>query len=225
MGHQQHNQPSAAAREQSVLAKLRALVPNRPLTPSETLRIAELQANHLLRHFQIQTAAVPEEIVSEVPRIRVVREDGLPVSGAAPWNGRYWVIPLSADESPCRQRFSLMHEFKHVLDHTTRHFLYQDTPYRTAAEQAERVADAFAAFVLMPKRVVKRLWFQRHQNIEQLAALLQVSPQALRYRLDQLGLTERPLRCATRPASFQRSTPAFHRTMPTRSLMTTEGRL
>ena len=74
MGHQQHNQASAAAREQSVLAMLRALVPNRPLTPSETLRIAELQANHLLRHFQIETAAVPEEIVSELPRIRVVRE-------------------------------------------------------------------------------------------------------------------------------------------------------
>ena len=46
-----------AAREQSVLAMLRALVPNRPLTPSETLRIAELQANHLLRHFQIETAS------------------------------------------------------------------------------------------------------------------------------------------------------------------------
>lgn len=75
----------------------------------------------------------------------------------------------------------------------------------------------------MPKRVVKRLWFQRHQNIEQLASLLQVSPQALRYRLDQLGLTERPLRCV-RPAGFQRSAPAFQRATPTRSLMTTQGR-
>ena len=53
MASQQHNQGVAAAHEQSVLAMLRALVPNRPLTPSETLRIAELHANHLLRHFQI----------------------------------------------------------------------------------------------------------------------------------------------------------------------------
>lgn len=215
-----------ALREPSVLASLRSLVPQRPLSPGESLRIAELQANHLLQHFQIETPAVPEEIVGELPRIRIVREPFLPVSGSAHWNGRHWIITVSADEHPLRQRFSLMHEFKHVLDHTTRPFLYQETPYRTASEQAERVADAFAAFVLMPKRVVKGLWFRRHQNIEQLASLLQVSPQALRYRLDQLGLTERPLRCAVRPTVFrQRSVPAFQRTMPTRSLMTTEGQL
>jgi Zn-dependent peptidase ImmA (M78 family) len=200
MRHQQHNQASAAAREQSVLAKLRALVPNRPLTPSETLRIAELQANHLLRHFQIETAAVPEEIVSELPRLRVVREGALPVSGVAHWNGRYWVITLSADEHPFRQRFSLMHEFKHVLDHTTKQFLYRDRSYQTAGEQAERVADYFAACTLMPKRVVKRLWCQGNQNILRLAETLQVSPAAIRYRLDQLGLTERPSRCNWLPA-------------------------
>jgi Zn-dependent peptidase ImmA (M78 family) len=189
------------------------------------LRIAELQANRLLQHFGIETPVVPEEIVSELPRLRVVRERCLPVSGSAHWNGRHWIITVSADEHPCRQRFSLMHEFKHVLDHTTRPFLYQDTPYRTASEQAERVADAFAAFALMPKRVVKRLWFQRHQNIDQLASLLQVSPQALRYRLDQLGLTERPPRCGQPVASFRASRLAFHRATPTRSLLTSEGPL
>ena len=74
--------------------------PNRPLTPSETLRIAELQANHLLRHFAIETPAVPEEIISELPRIRVEREHDLAVSGAAYWNGRNWVIAINADEPP-----------------------------------------------------------------------------------------------------------------------------
>ena len=174
-------QDIAAQAEQSVFAMLRSLVPQRSLSPSETLRIAELQANRLLQHFKIETPTVPEEIVSELPRVRVVRERFLPVSGSAHWNGRHWIIAVSADEHPFRQRFSLMHEFKRVLDHTTRQYLYHDTPYRTAHEQAERVADAFAAFVLMPKRVVKSLWCQRHQNIEQLASLLQVSPQALHY--------------------------------------------
>ena len=122
----------AAQTEQSVFAMLRSLVPQRPLSPAETLRIAELQANRLLQHFEIETPAVPEEIVAELPRIRIVRERFLPVSGSAHWNGRYWIITVSADEHPFRQRFSLMHEFKHVLDHTTRHFLYHDTPYRTA---------------------------------------------------------------------------------------------
>lgn len=180
----------------SVLALLRGLVPKRQLTFNEGLRIAELQANRLLEHFSIDTAAVPDEIVSELPRIRIEREHSLPVSGSAHWNGRYWVITLSADEHRRRQRFSLMHEFKHVLDHTTKDLLYQDRPTSSAHEQAERVADYFAACLLMPKRVVKRLWFEGPQNIERMAEKLRVSPAAVRYRLDQLGLTEPPPRCA-----------------------------
>jgi Zn-dependent peptidase ImmA (M78 family) len=209
MGNQQHNQAAAAAREQSVLAKLRALVPNRPLTPSETLRIAELQANHLLRHFEIETNAVPVEIVSELPRIQIVREYALPVSGAVHWNGRYWVITINADEPTFRQRFSVMHEFKHVLDHTTKQYLYCDRPHQTAAQQAERVADYFAACLLMPKMVVKRLWYQGNQNIARLAETLYVSPKALRFRLDQLGLTEQPGRCSWPPTRTRRLTPTI----------------
>ena len=202
-----HQDRRAAAPERSLLAMLRALVPKRPLTPSETLRIAELQANRLLEHFQIETAAVPEEIVSELPRIRVVREGTLPVSAAAHWNGRHWLITVSAEEHSLRQRFSLMHEFKHVLDHTTKQFLYRDRPFQTAPEQAERVADYFAACLLMPKRVVKSLWCQGHQNIPQLAERLRVSPAALRYRLDQLGLTERAGRCHRPINVVRRRTP------------------
>jgi Zn-dependent peptidase ImmA (M78 family) len=185
----------ASAHEQSVLALLRALVPNRPLSTSEALRIAELQANHLLRHFAIATSAVPEEIVSQLPRIRVVREYGLQISGAAHWNGQSWVITLNADEPSFRQRFSLMHEFKHVLDHTTKDVLYQDRTYQTAEQQAERIADYFAACVLMPKRVVTRLWCQGNQNLVELAETLFVSTRALRYRLEQLGLLEPEPRC------------------------------
>jgi Zn-dependent peptidase ImmA (M78 family) len=194
MAKRQLNQGSTT-REQSVLAMLRALVPQRSLTPSEALRIAELQANHLLHYFKVVTNAVPEEIVSELPRIRVRREDGLPVSGAAYWNGRYWIIALNRSEPRFRQRFSLMHEFKHVLDHTTKQFLYRDRPFQTADQQAERVADYFAACLLMPKMVVKRLWYQGNQNIVRFAAMLRVSPRALRFRLDQLGLTEPTGRC------------------------------
>jgi Zn-dependent peptidase ImmA (M78 family) len=184
--------------DRSVLALLRALVPKRPLTAEEALRIAELQANRLLEHFQIPSGAVPSEIVSQLPRIRVVREQGLPISGAAHWDGRHWVITVNADEHPLRQRFSLMHEFKHVIDHTTKDFLYHDRRWQTAAEQAERVADYFAACLLMPKRAVKSFWFQPQQSIERLADKLRVSPAALRYRLDQLGLIERAARCDRR---------------------------
>jgi Zn-dependent peptidase ImmA (M78 family) len=192
--------------EKSVLTLLRSLVPHRSLTPFEAYRLAELQANRLLEHFDVQTIAAPNEIVTDLPRIRVERERGLPVSGAAHWNGRYWVITVSADEHPLRQRFSLMHEFKHIVDHTTKNYLYADRSGISAHEQSERIADYFAACLLMPKRIVKRLWGEGHQDIGKLADMLQVSPAALRYRLDQLGLTVRPARCARphRPAAVLR---------------------
>ena len=181
--------------EPSVLAMLRSLAPRRRLTPSEHYRVAELQANRLLRHFGIQTDTVPAAIISQLPRLRVVHIVGLGSSGSAHWNGQLWLIAVNADEHPLRQRFSLMHEFKHVIDHTSKQLLYSERPGVSAYDQAERVADYFAACALMPKRVVKRLWCQPGQTVARLAADLQVSPAALRYRLDQLGLTERAVRC------------------------------
>src|SRR3712207_8018947 len=53
-------------------------------------------------------------------------------------------------------------------DHTTGVFLYRDGAYQTAATQAERTADFFAACVLMPKRIVKRVWFEGPQSVERL---------------------------------------------------------
>ena len=47
-------------------------------------------------------------------------------------------------EHSLRQRFSLFHEFKHIIDHPTRDLIENE-------EMAERVADYFAACVLMPK--------------------------------------------------------------------------
>jgi Zn-dependent peptidase ImmA (M78 family) len=207
------NYPATRTSDQrSVLAFLRALVPERPLAPREVLMVAQLQANHLLQRFQIDAGAVPEEMIGELPRVRVVREAGLPVSGAAHWNGRYWVISINADEPLVRQRFSLMHEFKHVLDHTTKHNLYYDRPFQSADEQAERVADYFAACVLMPKRVVTRLWCSGHQDLPAFAAKLQVSVPALRYRLAYLGLTEPTKRCERprRPDFGRVQRPARH---------------
>lgn len=195
------NQTDIYTSTRSTLALLRGLVPQRELTYNESLRIAELQANRLLELFAIRTDAVPDEIVTEVPRIKIERENWLPVSGAAHWNGRYWIITLSATEHRLRQRFSMMHEFKHILDHTTKDFLYHDRPGSSAHDQAERVADYFAACLLMPKRVVKRLWCQGHQDLGELAGLLRVSPAAVRYRLDQVGLTERSSRCRSSVAS------------------------
>src|SRR4051812_15753481 len=66
----------------SVLKTLRDLVPRRPLSFGESLRVAELQANRLLELFAISGPLVPNELVSELPRIEVRYDADLPVSGS-----------------------------------------------------------------------------------------------------------------------------------------------
>src|SRR3954447_23105950 len=110
----------------SVIKQLRDVVPRRRLSTTESLRIAELQANRLLELFDITSDRVPNEIVTELPRVEVRYEHYLPVSGSTYWARGTWIITLDADEPWVRQRFSLMHEFKHIIDHTTRRYLYGD---------------------------------------------------------------------------------------------------
>ena len=188
----------------SVLRSIRALVPNRRLTYGESLRIAELQANRLLELFQIAGPRVPNELVTELPRIEVRYEHELPASGSAHWEAGRWIITLNGSESYARRRFSLMHEFKHVLDHTTKQYLYgdvEDDP--DAAARSERVAYHFAACLLMPKRWLKSQWFASGQKLVPLAMRLHVSTQALSVRLWHLGLAPETVRCAGRPQQIR----------------------
>ena len=90
-----------------------------------------------------------------------------------------------------------MHEFKHVLDHTTKICLYGDTLNDAeAAARAERSADQFAACVLMPKRWLKSEWFGSGQNLSISAMRLGVSTRALSVRLHYLGLGIETPRCS-----------------------------
>lgn len=198
------NKPSpipSTTPELSVLKSLRALMPTRVLSYAEALSRAELQAAKLLELSGIRsfTGPVPIEIVIELPRIRVEQAFDLPVSGSAHWDGGAWVLTINAAEFDLRQRFSIMHEFKHVLDHPTRHLIQRDASQKlSASAMAEKVADYFAACVLMPKAWVKAAFCnQAIQNIEQLAALFRVSPRAMSFRLSQLGLTVPAPRCLT----------------------------
>ena len=183
----------------NALKALRDLVPHRPLSYSESLRLAELQANRMLELFEIADDRVPSELVTEFPRVDVRCEHDLPVSGSTHWENGRWIITLNADEPWVRRRFSLMHEFKHILDHPTKHYLYGVTDID--GRSAERAADQFAACLLMPKRRLKGLWFESGQSLTRAASRLGVSTRALNVRLYHLGLAESTRRCARTPAA------------------------
>ncbi len=182
----------------SIIKELRALQPQRPLTPIEAFNIAERQASRLLKLSGIIEPHVPGEIIAALPRVRIDVCPELPVAGSSHWSNstKQWVIRLNGDDAPVRQRFTLAHETKHILDHGVADFAYPATSRTSRAERIELTCDYFAACLLMPRPWVKRVYGQGLHEVGALAALFGVSRAAMRYRLDQLGLSD-ARRCQT----------------------------
>lgn len=177
----------------TMLALLRDLIPKRRLTGSEAQRIAELQANRLREVLGISQARLPEEAISELPRIFVLRDCDLPSSGHSCWDSGRWVISLNALEPIGRQRFSLAHEFFHIISHGSSLPAGDGDDIMTRV-RAEQLADYFAGCLLMPKRHVKRLFGQRH-SLSAMANTFGVTVRAMHVRMSQLGLIEPTPRC------------------------------
>lgn len=173
---------SAQAQERGVLAILRSLVPRRLLTTQQAEVVTEQQANRLLKLADLPPAPIPNELVTELPRIAVRLDPDLPVSGSAQWISGRWLISINATEPWTRQRFSLMHEFKHVLDHPPVDEIY------AGETQAEYLADYFAACVLMPRSYVERAWQEGMRTLGALSHHFGVSEPAMALRLQHLDL-------------------------------------
>jgi len=193
-----YNPDTEPPRHPNVLAALRALIPREALHLHEALGIAELQANRLLKLYGITDVPVPIEIVTDLPRLIVEYDPDLPedaASGGSTWDGARgsWVICLNSSEPDTRQRFTLLHEFKHIIDHSSRGLLPTRGRRYDGLEPVEYIADYFAGCVLMPKRLLKPAFYRITQTPAELAALFDVSELAMTRRLTQLHLSdERP---------------------------------
>ncbi|WP_181435154.1 ImmA/IrrE family metallo-endopeptidase [Curtobacterium sp. MCBD17_019] len=206
------NSPSS-----SLLGRLRSLTPARGnLTFDEALRIAELQAAHLVATLS-GCNELHEVSIGSIPRIQVVHEP-LSVSGMSHWTGATWLIVINAHDSRARQRFTLLHEFKHIVDHGRAAQLYRTTLRASAALQAERAADYFAGCALVPKRDLKALWGAGVQRVTDLAHHFGVSVDAIVVRLAQTKLNSTDglptARCA-RPISSPLDGPQHFRIVET----------
>lgn len=180
----------------SVLASLRLLVPTREASFTEALRVAEQQAQRLLRRLNIQDGPVSDELLLDLPRIAIEYVANLPTSGCSFWDSqrKSWIIQVNAGEPPTRQRFTLFHEYKHIVDHGRAAQLYGTT--EDAARHAEQAADYFAGCVLMPRPFVKRAWGNGLQTAAALATHFDVSAVAAEVRISQIGLATKRDRCA-----------------------------
>ena len=108
------------------------------------------------------------------------------------------VIGINGDHPQTRQRFTMAHELAHyLLRHHERSPDYGDSFHIDLAEgpppgfdwRAERAANAFAADLLMPRRLMAAAYGQS-QNPVALAAKFDVSQVAMGIRLLELGLRQ-----------------------------------
>jgi Zn-dependent peptidase ImmA (M78 family) len=179
----------------NVIASLRDFVPIRPLSRAEAMRIAELQAQRFLKLTFVTEASVPERVIAELPRVQVERISPLPVSGATHWAAQRWLIVLNGAEPLVRQRFSLAHEFKHILDHRFVDVLYSRIPAPQRQTMIEQVCDYFAGCLLMPRPWLKAAWGNGLQSLPQIAQHFGTSEAAAKVRLTQVGLISASARC------------------------------
>lgn len=182
-----------------VVSRLRDLVPLRPLRYSEAMRLAELQAQRFLAISGVTEPAVPERVMTELPHVKVTRVSPFPTSGATHWVRGNWMVVLNGSEPITRQRFSLAHEFKHIVDHRFVDLMYSGFPDAERDEMVERLCDYFAGCILMPRPWVKRLYYSGVQQLPMLAQTFGVSQAAMSVRLKQIGIAEPTPRCL--PAS------------------------
>jgi hypothetical protein len=195
-------------------------VPIRPLTREEALRIAERQAHRLHALLGLSDPPFPEGAIATLPRLQIERMSPIPVSGSTHWATGRWLVVLNAAEPAVRQRFSLAHEFKHILDHRFVDVLYQGVRAADRAAWIEQVCDYFAGCLLMPRPWVKRVYCAGIQRLPQLAARFHVSQQAMQVRLNQIGLVDPAPRCSRQqsgwalPGTRAAGSPALYQRSP-----------
>jgi Zn-dependent peptidase ImmA (M78 family) len=186
----------------NTVSKLRAVLPLRPLNLSEAITIAELQATKLLDLLDVRQPAVDIAKIGDLPKIdiRLEPRHRMPtLAGFSQWADGRWLIVINRDSVPGRRRFTLAHEFKHVIDHHAARVAYRNLGHGNRHrhdQQIEFICNHFAACVLMPRVWVKRAWASGLQDEEALAGLFNVSIEAMHTRLVYLGFagdTHKPL--------------------------------
>lgn len=169
-----------------VLRELRSIMPLRPLSIWEHETIAERQASRLHSLLDQKEPGVSLDWLSAgsdliavvlAPRWRMDK-----IAGMSTWQDGRWVIAVNRGDPPARRRFTLCHEFKHVLDANRDSITYK----RISAPQRELIAHYFAACYLMPKPLLRHAWTSGIQDPEALAGLFKVSNDAMRRRLTHL---------------------------------------
>jgi Zn-dependent peptidase ImmA (M78 family) len=170
--------------------------------------MSELKARQLLERLGIRRPPIPVEEVAQKLGTRLSYEPLKGnVSGLLYRQGESKTIGVNSAHAYTRQRFTIAHEIGHLLLHPGRPMIVdkmvrvrvnlRDKTSGLATDKEEIEANAFAAELLMPARLVSAELMRRAGRraldsdewlVDELAGAFQVSSQAMEYRLNNLGL-------------------------------------
>jgi Zn-dependent peptidase ImmA (M78 family) len=183
-------------KERTVIEQVRDLMPRRPLLLTEAYSVAERQANKLLELLEITYPHVTYDKLLALPNIEVHVEPNYRMthfSGMSRFSHGRWLILIDKNDIHGRRRYTLAHEFKHVIDHSLDRVAYSRLGYGDEFRRQahiEAICQHFAGCFLMPKTWVKNSWANGIQDVYTLASLFQVSVTAMEVRLRILGLLD-----------------------------------
>jgi Zn-dependent peptidase ImmA (M78 family) len=130
-----------------------------------------------------------EEIVKD-HNIDIVMEDmNSAQSGSLSYNNGKWVMRINQKHHPKRRRFTMAHEFAHYYLHREATPYFEDTTFfrNDNTSSIEFAANDFASKLLMPEEDVKKCISEGTSNLSDLANKFEVSIDAMRNRITNLG--------------------------------------
>ncbi|TND10156.1 MAG: hypothetical protein FD123_404 [Bacteroidetes bacterium] len=159
----------------------------------------ERKTAKILDDLQINELPIPVDKIATSYGLEVKPYDlGEDVSGVLVISNGVGIIGYNPNESTLRQRFTIAHEFGHFVLHGNIGGLFIDKGFRvefrsqkstTKEIRKEQEANAFAAALLMPEKILFRE-IKNHNydlteegSIQELANLFNVSSQAMTFRL------------------------------------------
>lgn len=162
---------------------------------------------------RVSSVEVDVKMIAQKKGINLIEYDfGDDISGVLLYDGNEATIGFSKNNGYNRQRFTIAHELGHFILGHQRKGVFVDTPEKyftpkfrnriseTGEDKQEVEANAFAAALLMPRELVlqvidkiksQHLYLGENYNwTDQLAGFFGVSPQAMLFRLNRLGIFE-----------------------------------
>ena len=161
------------------------------------LRIERLVDGLLDKHHVEEPPVPVEAIVRQTEGVSVRYSDLKGISGLVVRKGGAIVIGVNRTHSPVRRRFTLAHEFAHILLHEGKELRF-DEDFRfnlrseissTGTDIEEIEANFFAASLLMPRRFLDTdhrtltIEIEDAKAVQELARAYTVSAQAMSVRL------------------------------------------